>query len=143
MYDDTQAPSARQPGTAAASQTTGQSATATAAVPTKSSVYFEYDSSAVNEQYRPLVTDHARYLSAHGATHVRVEGNADERGSREYNLALGQRRAEAVKGQLQLLGVPAARIEAISFGEEKPRSDAAEESAYAENRRADIVHAKR
>jgi peptidoglycan-associated lipoprotein len=104
----------------------------------KRSVYFDFDSNLVKDEYKPLVTAHARYLTQNRAAQMRIEGNADERGSREYNLALGQRRAEAVKQMLQLLGAQASQIEPVSFGEEKPKSQGHDEAAWAENRRADI-----
>jgi peptidoglycan-associated lipoprotein len=71
---------------------------------------------------------------------MRIEGNADERGSREYNLALGQRRADAVKQMMQLMGVRVTQIETISYGEERPRQTASDEESWAENRRADVVY---
>jgi peptidoglycan-associated lipoprotein len=114
-----------------ASQTARGSAAATNTIPQKNSVFFDYDSSVVKDDYRPVVSAHARYLSEQCRNSVRIEGNADERGSREYNLALGQRRADAVKQGLTLLGVPAERIETISFGEEKPRTDGENEAAWA------------
>ena len=125
------------------SQTARGGAAATSSIPQKNSVYFDYDSTAVKDDYRPVVSAHARYLAEQRGNSVRVEGNADERGSREYNLALGQKRADAVKQRLTLLGVPAERIETVSFGEEKPRADGDNEAAYAENRRADITYATR
>ncbi|MDP2240949.1 MAG: peptidoglycan-associated lipoprotein Pal [Burkholderiales bacterium] len=104
----------------------------------KRSVYFDYDSNLVKDEYKPLITAHARYLTQNRAAQMRVEGNADDRGSREYNLALGQRRAEAVKQMLQLLGAQASQIESVSFGEEKPKATGQDEASWAENRRADI-----
>jgi peptidoglycan-associated lipoprotein len=86
------------------------------------------------------VTAHARYLQQNPAAKMRVEGNADDRGSREYNLALGQRRADAVKQMLQLSGAQAAQVESVSFGEEKPRCTEAAESCWSQNRRGDIVY---
>jgi peptidoglycan-associated lipoprotein len=139
---NTQPRSSAPAASTAASQKAGGDAIA-ASAPGENSVYFDYDSTAVKDRYRQVVSGHARYLSNARATRVTVQGNADERGSREYNLALGQRRAEAVKDHLELLGVPEERIEAISFGEEKPRSEAPTEAGYAENRRADIVYANR
>ncbi|MGE5526647.1 MAG: peptidoglycan-associated lipoprotein Pal [Rhodospirillaceae bacterium] len=106
----------------------------------KRSVYFDYDSNIVKDEYKPLVTAHAKYLSQNRSAHVTVQGNTDERGSREYNIALGQRRADAVKQMMQLLGASPNQIETVSFGEEKPRADGHDEKAYAENRRADIVY---
>ena len=102
------------------------------------SVYYEYDSAIVKEEYKPLVTAHARYLSANRAQKITIEGNTDERGSREYNIALGQKRADSVKQMMILLGVQEAQIESVSFGEEKPRAQGHDEAAFSENRRSDI-----
>jgi len=104
------------------------------------SIYFEFDQFTVPEQYKPLLEAHAKYLGANRARRIVVEGNTDERGSREYNLALGQKRAEAVKRALLLLGVTEVQIETVSFGEEKPKAQGSTEEAWAENRRADIVY---
>lgn len=104
------------------------------------SVFFDYDSNAVKDEFRPLVQAHSKYLVENGNNRIALEGNTDERGSREYNLALGQRRAEAVKKIMTVLGVPEARIETVSFGEEKPKSNGHDESAWSQNRRADIVY---
>ena len=106
----------------------------------KRSIYFDYDSYSVKDEYRPMVEAHAAYLTANHNARVIVQGNADERGSREYNLALGQKRAEAVRKSLAILGVPESQLEAVSFGEEKPRSVGSSEQDYAANRRADIVY---
>jgi peptidoglycan-associated lipoprotein len=116
-------------------------ASATVAEPSKRSVYYEFDRYDVKDEYRPLVESHARYLREHPQAQIAVQGNADERGSREYNLALGQRRSEGVKKMLTLLGVAERQIEAISFGEEKPRAVGHDEASWAENRRSDIVPA--
>jgi peptidoglycan-associated lipoprotein len=137
---------ARTPSDSAASRPANTAnasgrATGAASAPSQRSVYFDYDSNLVKEEYAPVVKANAHYLSARRAP-VRVEGNTDERGSREYNLALGQRRAEAIKQRLTLLGVPAQSIETVSFGEEKPRADGENEQAFAENRRADIVYGR-
>ena len=107
----------------------------------KRSVYFDFDSNVVKDEYRPLIQAHARYMVDHADTHIRIEGNCDERGSREYNLALGQRRAEAVKKIMTVLGVSDNRIETISFGEEKPVALGHDEASWAKNRRADIKYA--
>ncbi|MFT0545833.1 peptidoglycan-associated lipoprotein Pal [Allopusillimonas ginsengisoli] len=104
------------------------------------SVYFDFNSYSVPEQYRNLVEMHASYLTSHAQQNIRIEGNADERGGAEYNLALGQRRSEAVARMMSLLGVNASQIEAISFGKERPRALGHTEADYAENRRADIVY---
>ena len=104
------------------------------------SVYFEFDSYTVPEQYRRVVEMHASWLGTHTDHNVRIEGNADARGGSEYNLALGQRRSDAVARMMMLLGVNAAQIEAISFGKERPRALGHTEADYAENRRADVVY---
>ncbi|HJQ63895.1 MAG TPA: peptidoglycan-associated lipoprotein Pal [Burkholderiales bacterium] len=104
----------------------------------KRSIYFDYDSNLVKDEYKPVVSAHAKYLSQNRSRRVRIEGNTDERGSREYNLALGQRRADAVKQMLELLGASGNQIETLSFGEEKPKRPGNDEAAWAENRRADI-----
>ena len=106
----------------------------------KRSVYFDYDSFIVKDEYKPLVTAHAKYLTSNRTAKITIQGNTDERGSREYNLALGQRRADAVKQMMLLLGVTDGQIETVSFGEEKPRATGKDETSYAENRRDDIVY---
>jgi peptidoglycan-associated lipoprotein len=106
----------------------------------KRSVYFDYDSNLVKDEYKPLVSAHARYVSQNRNAKAIVQGNTDERGSREYNLALGQRRADSVKQMMVLLGAAAPQIETVSFGEEKPRAQGNDEKALGENRRADIVY---
>jgi len=102
------------------------------------SVYFDFDSNIVKDEYKPLITAHARYLQSHPAAKIRVEGNTDERGSREYNIALGQRRADAVRQLMQLIGARASQIETVSFGEEKSKCAEHVESCWSQNRRADI-----
>ena len=104
------------------------------------SVFFDYDSNVVKEEFKPVVSAHAGYISKARQQRMTIQGNTDERGSREYNLALGQRRADAVKQMMTLLGATASQIETVSFGEEKPRATGSNEQAYAENRRADIVY---
>jgi len=104
----------------------------------KRSVFFDFDSFVVKTEYQSLVEAHAKYLTTEKNRKVVIEGNADERGSREYNLALGQKRADAVKSRLQLLGVADAQVETVSFGEEKPRATGHDEAAWAQNRRADL-----
>ncbi len=104
-------------------------------------IYFEYDSNLVKEEFRPLVVAHAKYLAGDPKAKMIIQGNTDERGGREYNLALGQRRADAVKQIMSVLGADGARVETVSFGQEKPRADARTEAAFAENRRAEIVYA--
>jgi peptidoglycan-associated lipoprotein len=105
------------------------------------SVFFDYDSVIIKDEYKPLVTAHARYLVANRAQKISVEGNTDERGSREYNIALGQRRSDSVKQMMLLLGVQEGQIETVSFGEEKPRNQGHDETAFSENRRSDIRYA--
>jgi len=106
----------------------------------KRSVYYEFDKYEVREEYRPMVEAHARYLRENGTTRMLVQGNADERGSREYNLALGQRRSESVKRMLMLLGGREDQIEAVSLGEEKPRATGSNDEAWAQNRRSDMLY---
>jgi len=102
------------------------------------SVYFDFDSYVVQEQYLELLSAHANYLMAHGDRRIRIEGNTDERGPSEYNLALGQKRSEAVRNVLRLDGVPDSQMETVSFGKEKPKASEHDEAAWAENRRADL-----
>ncbi|MDH5535120.1 MAG: peptidoglycan-associated lipoprotein Pal [Betaproteobacteria bacterium] len=109
----------------------------------KRSVYFDFDSYAVKDEYKPVVAAHAKYLTQDRQAQMRIEGNTDERGSREYNLALGQRRADAVKQLLQLLGASPTQIETVSFGEEKPKASGSNEAAWTENRRADMKYKNR
>ncbi len=106
----------------------------------KRAVYFDFDKSEVKSDYTPLIEAHGRYLVDHAARNVRIEGNCDQRGGREYNLALGQRRADAVRERLQAIGVTGSRVETVSFGKEKPKAMGNDEAAYAENRRDDIVY---
>ena len=106
----------------------------------KRSVYFDYDSYSVKPEFPPMIQAHAGYLREHPGASVIIEGNCDERGSREYNLALGQRRAEGVKKMMAVLGVPAKQLESVSFGEEKPKAAGHDESAWSQNRRDDIVY---
>jgi len=104
------------------------------------SVFFDYDQFTVKEEFKPVVSAHANYISQNRGRRMTIQGNTDERGSREYNLALGQKRADAVKQMMTLLGAPGGQIETVSFGEEKPRQQGSTEQAFAENRRADIVY---
>lgn len=103
------------------------------------SIYFAYDDFTIQPKYHQSIQAHADVLGKVGRSNVVVEGNADERGSREYNLALGQKRAEAVASALKTLGIPPDRIEAVSFGKEKPRALCHEEKCWAENRRVDFA----
>lgn len=101
-------------------------------------VYFDYDSYAVKDDYRPVVESNAKRLVADPKKRMLVEGHTDERGGSEYNLALGQRRAEAVVRSLVLLGAKDAQLEAVSFGKERPAVQGSDEAAYAKNRRAEL-----
>jgi len=94
----------------------------------------------IRDEFQSTVEAHAKFLLEHKELKVRIEGNCDERGSREYNLALGQRRADSVKRAMTLLGVPARQIETVSFGAEKPKALGHDEESWAENRRSDIVY---
>ncbi|MBI3902780.1 MAG: peptidoglycan-associated lipoprotein Pal [Nitrosomonadales bacterium] len=104
----------------------------------KRSVYYPFDVSVVQDADKPIVEAHAQYLSSHTARKVRLEGNCDERGSDEYNLALGQRRADGVKKMLEAGGVNDSQVEAISYGEEKSRATGHDEASWAQNRRTDL-----
>ena len=106
----------------------------------KRSILYDFDKFEIAGEYRDLVDLHARFLLDNPKFNLRVEGNCDERGSTEYNLALGQRRADGVKRAMVLLGVPANRIEAVSYGEEKPKALGKDEDSYAENRRSDLIY---
>lgn len=103
-------------------------------------VYFEYDSFVIKPEFQSVVDAHARFIKADKGRKVAIEGHTDERGGREYNLALGQKRAEAVRSALGLLGVADSQLEAVSFGEEKPAVQGADEGAMAKNRRAEISY---
>jgi peptidoglycan-associated lipoprotein len=104
-------------------------------------VYFDYDSFVVKDEYRAMIDAHAKYLAANKAARVTLQGHTDERGTREYNIALGQKRADAVKKLMLLLGATEMQIETVSFGKEKPKTDGHDESAWSQNRRVEIVHA--
>ena len=104
------------------------------------SVYFDYDSYSVKDEFNSVVDSHSRYLGTNKGRKIIIQGNTDDRGGREYNLALGQKRAEAVRKSMSLLGVPESQMEAVSLGKEKPKATGSDETSYAENRRADIVY---
>lgn len=106
----------------------------------KRSVYFDLDSYTVKDEYRPLVEAHAKYLRENPTAKIMIQGNADDRGSREYNLALGQKRADAMKRMVLLLGAKEDQVESVSLGEEKPKTAGSTEEAYSENRRDDILY---
>ena len=103
-------------------------------------VYFDYDSYVIKPEFQALIDAHARYIRADRNRKVVIEGHTDERGGREYNLALGQRRAEAVRRALGLLGVADSQVEAVSFGKEKPAVAGGDEATWAKNRRAEISY---
>ena len=106
----------------------------------KRSVYFDFDKYDVSSQYTSLLQAHAQYLQAHPQRHILIQGNTDERGTAEYNLALGQKRAQAVMQALEADGVPATQMEAVSLGKEKPMAQGHDEASWAQNRRADIIY---
>lgn len=106
----------------------------------KRSVYFDFDSYVVKDEFKSVIEAHAKFLAANKGRKILIQGNTDERGGREYNLALGQKRAEAVRKALSLLGVPESQMEAVSLGEEKPKATGSDEASWAENRRSDIVY---
>ncbi|AYM75432.1 peptidoglycan-associated lipoprotein [Janthinobacterium sp. OK676] len=104
------------------------------------SIYFDFDKYVVREADTPVVQNHAAYLVKTPSRKILIQGNTDERGGAEYNLALGQKRAEAVRKSMAALGVPEGQMEAVSLGKEKPKAQGSNEAAWAENRRADIVY---
>ena len=101
-------------------------------------VYFDYDSYVIKPEFQSLIANHARFIKSQGARKVSIEGHTDESGGREYNLALGQKRADAVRSALSILGVSSSQMESVSFGKEKPAVQGSDEAAYAKNRRAEI-----
>jgi peptidoglycan-associated lipoprotein len=117
----------------------GALATGPIETPIGKSIYFDYDQFAVRPEYVDMLKQNFATQKTRDAAPIKLEGNADERGSVEYNLALGQKRAEAVKKQLELLGVPEAQLEAVSFGSEKPRETCHDEKCWAANRRVDLL----
>jgi peptidoglycan-associated lipoprotein len=106
----------------------------------KRSVYFDFDSYEVKSEYGQLLQAHAQYMKSHPDRHVLIQGNTDERGTSEYNLALGQKRADAVRRALATYGVPDSQMEAVSLGKEKPSATGHDEASWAQNRRADILY---
>jgi peptidoglycan-associated lipoprotein len=113
------------------------------AISKERSVYFDFDDFSIKPAYTALVERHGKYLASNASLAVKVEGNADERGSAEYNLALGQKRAEAVTKALKIYGAKDGQLEAVSWGEERPVANGHDEAAWAQNRRADIVYPKK
>ena len=111
-----------------------------ASILSKRSVYFDFDSFVVKDESRPIIAAHGRYLVANRGARMTIQGNTDERGSREYNIALGQKRADAMKRMMTLIGAQESQVETVSFGKEKPRRSGHDETSWAENRRGDIVY---
>ncbi len=109
-------------------------------ISTERSVYFNFDDYAIKSDYNKLIELQGKFLADHPSLAIKIEGNSDERGSAEYNLALGQKRAEAVVRALKIQGVHESQLEAISFGKEKPKAEGHDEAAYAQNRRADLTY---
>ncbi len=106
----------------------------------KRSIYYDFDKFDIKDEYRPLVEAHAKYLRENPNARILVQGNTDERGSREYNIGLGQRRSDGVKKMLILLGARENQIESVSLGEEKPQADGHSEDSWSKNRRSDILY---
>jgi peptidoglycan-associated lipoprotein len=106
----------------------------------KRSIFYDFDKFDVKDEYKALVEAHARYLRENPAAKMLIQGNTDERGSREYNVALGQRRSDGVRRMLMLLGAREDQIEAVSLGEEKPRAPGSDEAAWSQNRRSDMLY---
>ena len=106
----------------------------------KRSIYFDYDKFDVRPEYKDLVSAHAKFLSTNRQFKMLIQGNTDERGSREYNLALGQKRADSIKKMLALLGAREDQVESVSLGEEKPKNEGLNDAAWAENRRGDLLY---
>jgi peptidoglycan-associated lipoprotein len=108
----------------------------------KRTIYFDFDSSEIRGEGTDIVAAHAKYLASRGGIKVRLEGHTDERGSREYNIGLGERRAQAVRRALMLQGVTEAQITTVSYGEERPAVQGSDEAAYAKNRRVELVYGR-
>ncbi len=108
----------------------------------KTEVFFDYDKYDIKDEFKPVIEGHAKFLVANPNRSILVQGNTDERGGREYNIALGQKRAEAVRKALSLLGVKESQVEAVSLGKDKPRATGSDEASWAQNRRSDIIYKK-
>lgn len=111
-----------------------------ASILSQRSIYYDFDKYDIRDEFKPLLEAHAKYLREHREAKMLIQGNTDELGGREYNIALGQRRAEGVKKMLLLLGAREEQVEAVSLGEEKPRETGATEEARARNRRSDVLY---
>jgi peptidoglycan-associated lipoprotein len=105
-------------------------------------IYFDFDQSEIRPEYAALITGHAKHLAAAGSTRVRLEGHTDERGSREYNIALAERRAQAVRRALMLQGASEGQLTTVSYGEERPATEGADDAASEKNRRVEIVYGR-
>jgi peptidoglycan-associated lipoprotein len=146
------APVAQPAPATAAARPTPSSTVATVSLPayldpksdisTGRSVYFDFDMAVVKPEFSSLVERHGKFLTSNPKVAIKIEGNTDERGSAEYNLALGQKRAEAVRQALKIYGVREAQMEAVSWGSERPKVAGQNESAWAQNRRADLQYPK-
>ena len=119
---------------------TGQDPAVKQGVLAQRSIYYDLDQYDIKDQYKPLVEAHARYLRDHPGRKMLIQGNTDERGSREYNIGLGQKRSDGVKRMLQLLGAREDQVESVSLGEEKPKAEGHDEQAWTQNRRSDILY---
>jgi len=106
-------------------------------------IYFDFDKSEVKAEYRPIVAAHAAYVAAHGSARVTLEGHADERGTREYNLGLGERRGNAISGLLSAAGAMGSQLDTVSYGEERPVCRVSDENCWSQNRRVEIVYTAR
>ncbi len=106
----------------------------------KRSIFYELDKADIKDEYRPVLQAHGKYLAERRGTKMLIQGNCDERGSREYNIALGQRRAEGVKRMLVLMGASESQVESVSLGEEKPRCNDHSEGCWSQNRRSDMLY---
>lgn len=137
-------PASQMQGGSAADAAAGQAADGRnplkdpANILSKRTIYFDFDSAAIRDEFRPLIEAHAQYLKGNKQAKTILQGHTDERGSREYNIALGQRRSESVNQAMTLLGVPNDQMEAVSMGEEKPVNEGHDESAWQQNRRVEI-----
>lgn len=134
----TSAPAALRPASAVASVVLPAHLDPKSPIYNDRSVYFDFDDFSIKKDYATIIERHGQYLSSQPSLSIRVEGNADERGSAEYNLALGQKRAQSVVKALKVYGVKESQMEAISWGSEKPKATGHDEAAWAQNRRVDL-----